>query len=265
SVRSVVDNNGNVVSAQDYYPYGELLRSYNASRYLFTEKERDTETSYDYFGARYYNNKLGMWLQVDPLSEKYPGWSPYNYSLGNPVRYIDTDGKIVSDPITVGGGIAIGTAVGVGVGIGIATAATIKVIENSLKTGEPPTLMKLELTAIKMGLDLYNQISSWFSSEETDQTSNVNENIGPTGEPGNPNDNDENRHGAFKEQVSNYKNKSLTKAEKSLKNNIKEHEDFIKKNPDSKAKKHWEHEIRTWKEQLNIIQEEIETRGIRNE
>ena len=94
SVRSVVDNNSSLISAQDYYPYGELLREYNSAnqRYQLTEKERDNETNYDYFGARYYNSKLGVWLQVDPLSEKYPGWSPYAYTLCNPLRYTDPNG-----------------------------------------------------------------------------------------------------------------------------------------------------------------------------
>ena len=63
------------------------------NKYRFTEKERDVETNYDYFGARYYNNKLGVWLSVDPLVEKYPGWSPYNYVKNNTLIFYDPDGK----------------------------------------------------------------------------------------------------------------------------------------------------------------------------
>ena len=53
-----LDENSDIVSAQDYYPYGEILRSYTLGsgankKYYFTEKERDTETNYYYFGARY--------------------------------------------------------------------------------------------------------------------------------------------------------------------------------------------------------------------
>jgi len=86
-----------VANATQYAPYGEEIKSYVASsnrgRYKFTEKERDTETAYDYFGARYYNNKLGVWLSVDPLAEKYPGWNPYNFFLNSPIRIIDPDGR----------------------------------------------------------------------------------------------------------------------------------------------------------------------------
>ncbi len=84
SIRITIDEAGNVVNAQDYYSFGGILRSYetgglSGERYKFTGKERDTETNYDYFGARYYDSDLGRWLTPDPLADKYPGWSPYNY------------------------------------------------------------------------------------------------------------------------------------------------------------------------------------------
>ncbi|MCZ2269398.1 MAG: RHS repeat-associated core domain-containing protein [Ignavibacteriales bacterium] len=61
---------------------------YLNTKYKFTSKERDVETGYDYFGARYYDSRIGRWLQIDPLSEKYFGWSPYNYTLNNPLKKI---------------------------------------------------------------------------------------------------------------------------------------------------------------------------------
>ena len=63
----------------------------------FTGKEQDTEggLNLDYFGARYYDPALGRWLQADPLSEKYPAWSTYNYALNNPITAIDPDGEAV--------------------------------------------------------------------------------------------------------------------------------------------------------------------------
>ncbi len=96
SIRVVMSDKGEVTSAQDYYPYGELLREYNSAsqRYQFTEKEKDNESSYLHFDARTLDPSLPMWLQVDPLAEKYPGWSPYNYTLCNPLRYIDPKGMM---------------------------------------------------------------------------------------------------------------------------------------------------------------------------
>jgi RHS repeat-associated protein len=61
--------------------------------YKFTGKERDEETGLDYFGARYYDSDLSLWLSVDPMAHKYPSWSPYAAFFNNPIYYIDPDGK----------------------------------------------------------------------------------------------------------------------------------------------------------------------------
>ena len=55
-------------------------------------KEKDSETGYHYFGARYYNSDLSLWLSVDPMSDKYPSLSPYNYCAWNPMKIVDPDG-----------------------------------------------------------------------------------------------------------------------------------------------------------------------------
>ncbi|MBO7209613.1 MAG: RHS repeat-associated core domain-containing protein, partial [Methanobrevibacter sp.] len=60
----------------------------------FTGKERDSETGFSYFGARYYDSDLMTgWLSVDPLADKYPGLSPYAYCAWNPVKLVDPDGE----------------------------------------------------------------------------------------------------------------------------------------------------------------------------
>ena len=62
----------------------------------FTGKERDEETGYGYFGARYMDHELmTMWISVDPMSDKYPSVSPYAYCAWNPVRLVDPDGEDV--------------------------------------------------------------------------------------------------------------------------------------------------------------------------
>ena len=59
---------------------------------LSSGKEKDSETGYHYFGARYYNSDLSIWLSVDPMSDKYPSLSPYNYCAWNPMRLVDPNG-----------------------------------------------------------------------------------------------------------------------------------------------------------------------------
>lgn len=70
----------------------------------FTGKERDEETGYGYFGARYMDHELmTMWLSVDPMADKYPSISPYAYCNWNPVKLVDPDGREVGDYYSVTG------------------------------------------------------------------------------------------------------------------------------------------------------------------
>ena len=63
-------------------------------RLCFIGKERDSETGFSYFGARYYDSDLMMgWLSVDPMADKYPSLSPYNYCAWNPIKLVDPDGR----------------------------------------------------------------------------------------------------------------------------------------------------------------------------
>ena len=73
-----------------------ITASYS-SRYTFTAKEQDAFTGLHYFGARYYDARISLWYGVDPLAEKYPNHSPFNYTLNNPIRLIDPDGKSPED------------------------------------------------------------------------------------------------------------------------------------------------------------------------
>ena len=78
-----------------------------------TGKERDSETGFSYFGARYYDSDLMTgWLSVDPMADKYPSLSPYAYCGWNPIKLVDPDGET---PITaiLEGVTAFGISAGV--------------------------------------------------------------------------------------------------------------------------------------------------------
>lgn len=69
------------------------VHSSQAEIFAFSAKERDSETGYSYFGARYYSSDLSIWLSVDPMSDKYPSLSPYTYCADNPVGLVDPNGE----------------------------------------------------------------------------------------------------------------------------------------------------------------------------
>ena len=106
---------GEVLQEHHYYPFGlewtgdwhqypDPQDQANAYRYngkeLHSEvlkklDEVDVTLGWYSYGARFYDATIGKFTSVDPRAEKYPGWSPYNYVLGNPIGNIDPQGDTV--------------------------------------------------------------------------------------------------------------------------------------------------------------------------
>jgi RHS repeat-associated protein len=45
------------------------------------------------FNARTYDQQIGRFIQIDPMTDEQEGLSPYHFSYNNPVRFGDPDGK----------------------------------------------------------------------------------------------------------------------------------------------------------------------------
>lgn len=113
----ITDANGIVRQHEEYFPFGESLVDESLDEkqpYLFNAKELDIETGLYYYGARYYDPKTAIWASVDPMAEKYPNWSPYNYTLQNPIVFIDPDGKMPHILATTLIGAGIGGSIELG-------------------------------------------------------------------------------------------------------------------------------------------------------
>lgn len=92
----------------NYYPFGSSTpgRSFSSGsyRYGMNSKEKDNEiygngNNYD-LGDRIYDSRLGRTLTMDKYDYKYPGDSPFSYSLNSPLSIVDPDGKLI---IFIGG------------------------------------------------------------------------------------------------------------------------------------------------------------------
>ena len=97
STSYITDDHANITQYDAYLPYGELLVDEHSSSedlpYKFNGKQFDDETGLYYYGARYMNPMASIWYGVDPLAEKYTTTGGYVYTLNNPVKFIDVDGR----------------------------------------------------------------------------------------------------------------------------------------------------------------------------
>ena len=101
SVALLTDKCGNKAQHLQYLPYGGIFVDHRtgsySSPYTFSAKEKDAESGYNYFGARYYTDNIMMWLSVDPMSDERPNVSPYSYCQNNPIGRVDTWGMLDDD------------------------------------------------------------------------------------------------------------------------------------------------------------------------
>ena len=97
STSYITNLDGEVVQHVEYVPFGEVFieernNTWNTP-YLFNAKEFDEETGLYYYGARYYDPRLSVWMSTDPLQEKYINISTYCYAFYNPSTFVDLTGK----------------------------------------------------------------------------------------------------------------------------------------------------------------------------
>jgi RHS repeat-associated protein len=93
-----LDDQGRVISYEEYYPYGSTScqavrsRTETPKRYRYTGKERDEETGLYYHGTRYYVPWLGRWTSCDPAG-MVDGTNLFVYVRDNPAKFTDPMGS----------------------------------------------------------------------------------------------------------------------------------------------------------------------------
>ena len=92
---------GQVVWRETYRPYGDRQRlepASSANEIWFTSRKEDPRTELIYMGARYYDPRIGRFLQPDAVGfveTNIHSFNRYAYASNNPYRYRDPDGRIV--------------------------------------------------------------------------------------------------------------------------------------------------------------------------
>ena len=111
---TVIINQEDETKTQVYYdPHGQMIQSKNTGidnfRPKFTDKEWDSASELNYFGARYYDPQLGRFLTPDPAGQFH---SPYMYGSGDPLTGVDPDGRFFIQLAIITVGLLVGAYLG---------------------------------------------------------------------------------------------------------------------------------------------------------
>ncbi|NOY93213.1 MAG: RHS repeat-associated core domain-containing protein [Deltaproteobacteria bacterium] len=101
---------GTVLQELDYDPFGQVLRDTAPGTTLFGYAGGlyDSDTKLSHFGAREYDPETGLWTSKDPLLFGGGDTNVYAYAFGDPVDFVDPDGRFVFIAAAIVGVVALG-------------------------------------------------------------------------------------------------------------------------------------------------------------
>ncbi|MBX3711354.1 MAG: hypothetical protein KF800_05285 [Lysobacter sp.] len=93
---AVTDASGQIIERMDYEPWGAIIGKPNHNGIGYTGHVMDAATGLTYMQQRYYDQSVGRFLSVDPVTA-YGGdhrhFNRYAYGYNNPYLYNDPDGR----------------------------------------------------------------------------------------------------------------------------------------------------------------------------
>jgi RHS repeat-associated protein len=97
SITHITDATGSIVQSYVYSAFGEIVAQAGglANPYTYTSREYDPESGLYYYRARYYDTKIGRFLQTDPIGFGGGDVNLYVYVQNNPINEIDPLGLFI--------------------------------------------------------------------------------------------------------------------------------------------------------------------------
>jgi RHS repeat-associated protein len=103
---AATDRSGTLLWRESYAPYGERLTHEASSKNTvwYTGKQEEAAFGLNYFGARWYDPRIGRFMGVDPAgfsSDNIQSFNRYAYANNNPYAYVDPDGNVVETAVDI--------------------------------------------------------------------------------------------------------------------------------------------------------------------
>ena len=104
SIRHITDSVGQIANSYDYDAYGQpLVRIETVSNpFTYTAREQDSESGLMYYRARYFDPRLGRFLQTDPAGFRAGDSNLYLFVKNNPANFVDPTGLILDTVADIG-------------------------------------------------------------------------------------------------------------------------------------------------------------------
>lgn len=98
STTALIDQAGNRLEEVTYLPYGKIRQNTGSVdvHHKYTGQEFDGEIGLYYYGARYYDPTMMHFISADTIEPNRTNpqtLNRYSYTLNNPIKYIDPDGR----------------------------------------------------------------------------------------------------------------------------------------------------------------------------
>jgi len=93
-VTELTDSNGNVVKTYDYRGFGEIHAQTGTvvQPFAFTSRDYDSESGLYFYRGRYYDPKVGRFINRDPIGFAGGDVNLFRYVQNNSVNFIDPEG-----------------------------------------------------------------------------------------------------------------------------------------------------------------------------
>ncbi len=95
------DQEGRVVWRKSYEPYGQPIGPTAPDEPGYTGKFEEPDLGIQYFGARWYDPRIGRFLGIDPAGfdpQNPQSFNRYAYANNNPYGFVDPDGRAPTVP-----------------------------------------------------------------------------------------------------------------------------------------------------------------------
>lgn len=174
----VGDNRGRIIEEDHYYSFGLKIAGISSkklpdpnegnvdNKHLYNDKELwdDADLNWYDYGFRNYDPQIGRFPQLDPLTDDYPHYTPFQYAGNEPIANVDLDG--LEEKLVIKGLETVGTQTGIVTAKSFMKEISYTVIKKGAVKAAPK-LVKSAIPAAFTGLRAVVGVINFLNNQST--------------------------------------------------------------------------------------------------